>query len=1031
MSQFTLGLDMGANSIGWALISEKKNTIVSCGVRIFPEGVANFDTGKEISRNEARRLARSARRIKDRRVRRRTILTEALVQAGLFPENKDEQEKLLASDPYELRAHAVQEELAPYQIGRALLHLNQRRGFQSNRKTDKSDSEVKGMLAEISDLSKDMAGQTLGQYLHGKQQAFDHVNRVDNDHVRKRHTRRQMFIDEFDAIWDYQQQHHSDLLTEKTKHGKAGRLSDPVKPRQLDHPDDHLTAYGIFGIMFFQRKMYWPKSMIGLCDLEPKERRCARADRFAQRFRLLQDVNNLRLIDRSVNQERALSDEERTLLLDKLSKARDMSFDQMRKALGFLEGIRFNLEAGKRKKLWGMPVDKILASPKVFGSSWWSHPEAFRNSVVQTIIDKEDDEDALLEHATQDWGLDENHAEALLRESNKFPAGHLHLSRKALKKLLPHMEKGMVFMADDESNSAMHAAGYLRPDQLQKRIFDILPDPKRMNDCPIGDIPNPVVKRSLVELRKLVNAIIREYGKPDSIHVEMTRELRQSHDARKEYNKNIRSREELRGNAASELREHNIQVTRDSINRYLLWQEQNTACIYSGRKIGFSQLYGGEIEIDHILPYSRSLDDSLMNKVVCFTQENRGKDQQTPYEWMAATNPERYDTICQRAEVLPYPKRRKFIQKDVNLDDFIARQLVDTGYISRASAEYLRCLFDKPHRVLGLKGQLTAELRWQWGLGAKNRDDHTHHAVDAIIVALTNRSRLQHLSKIRKSGGTRTTGEVLPEPWEDFRENVEESISRINVSHRVRRKVSGKLHEDSLYGKTDEVGQVTIRKSVLSLSANEIDNIRDPAIRNIIKKRLDKAGVSYGRGQKLTASQWSKTIKGTLGNEDDPLCMPSGMPIKKVRVTKVDNSIQLMRGGKSNQAYVKPGSTHHVCIFEYEDSGKTKRELIATTMLEASNRLKNKMPIINRDHPKRSGSKFIMSLSQGEMVVADIKGEKHLLVFKTSSSISGQMWFDCHSDAGKKKKSFSFMPNTFNAKKVTVDLLGRIRWAND
>src|SRR5690606_38349202 len=119
-------------------------------------------------------------------------------------------------------------------------------------------------------------------------------------------------------------------------------------------------------------------------------------------------------------------------------------------------------------------------------------------------------------------------------------------SLKAINRLLPYMERGYVYQMTAPENSAIHAAGYVRPDELQRRVFDKLPDPTRVADAPIGEIPNPIVRRTLVELRKLANAIIREYGTPDAIHVEMARSVKQCERARKQYNLTLREREALR-----------------------------------------------------------------------------------------------------------------------------------------------------------------------------------------------------------------------------------------------------------------------------------------------------------------------------------------------------------------------------------------------------------------------------------------------------------------------------------------------------
>jgi CRISPR-associated endonuclease Csn1 len=1081
MAGRTLGLDLGPNSIGWALVDEDEHRIVDLGVRVFPEGVDNFDTKKERSRNEDRRIARGMRRQTKRRARRKRRLRDALITCGLFPSDPVEQDKLYRLNPYELRAKALDERLTPHEIGRVLLHLNQRRGFASNRKKDRGDTEVKGMLEEISNLAQQIEGsgsRTLGEYLFRKYHSLDHASRIEDDHVRNRHTRRSMLEREFDSIWNAQAEHLPELLTEQLRYGQVGRQAYPCKPKRRPKGLNVLKAFGIHGLIFFQRKMYWPKSVVGLCELEPKQKRCQRGDRHAQRFRLLQEVNNLRLIDASRNIERPLYRDERKLLLDKLSQKRELKFDEIRKLLGQLpdspapEQAHFNLERGKRTKLQGMVVDAMMATKSVAGSAWHKRSEDDKDSIVRMLLDNEREDDIVAQRLVDEFGFATEAADAAL--GLDFPPGYANLSLVAIDKLLPHLEMGLVYQSEsDPEKSAIHAAGYLRRDELQRRLFDRLPDPTRMNprDCPIGDIPNPVVKRALVELRKVVNAIIREYGKPDEVHVEMARSIRMGPKARSEYNSRIREREQQRDTAATEIRQlkqtypalNSLRVNRDSILRYLLWEEQNHECLYCGQGISQQQLFGGDVDVDHVLPYSRCLDDSQANKLVCHRSCNHDKRNRTPYEWLADADPLRYERICQHAGSLmrkakvPYGKYRKFLQKELDLDKFIARQLTDTAYICRVTAEYLRCLFDKDHHVLGLKGQHTAELRWQWGLNTilrdddedrKSRDDHRHHAVDAFVVAMTNRSRLQELSRTRKAGYfDRETGEVyeVSTPWEDFRGEVEKHVEEINVSHRVTRKIAGALHEDTHYGATAERDSYVYRKTLDGdpLSFSEIDNIRDVAIRKAVVDRLATHGVHYETG--LKGKPGRSVWKAAFGDTGNPVRMKSrrpentGVPIKKVRITKRDATIHLIRCGRARATYVKPGSTHHLCIFQWEENGEVRRDAEFVTMLEAVNRVKNRKTLIRRrPDPQKSphipfDASFVMSLSRGEMVVGKFGGDERLVLFNTAASTTRQMVFFEHTDARPRsqKCKFTCYPSTFEARKVTVDPLGRLRWARD
>ncbi len=1070
-----LGLDLGPNSIGWALVDESPagggSGLVDMGVRVFPEGVDAFDTAKETSKSEDRRMKRGMRRQTKRRARRERLLGCALIQAGLWPADTSAQADQLAMDPYQLRVKALSSPLTPFELGRVLLHLCRRRGFLSNRKTDAGDSEAKGLLAEINANEAERisgAFPTIGAMLAAKAAAFSHSDRAANDHVRRRHLSRQQMVDEFLAIWSAQQPFHQNRLTEQLKFGsfgppmvlnpKTGEEELSHKPRpsvsrrhQQRNGQTDLESFGLFGILFFQRPLYWPKSVVGLCELEPNQKRCPKADRAVERFRVLHEVNNLRYIDSG--DETPLNAQQRKKLIDLLAVKEKVTFDDLRKKLGLIEGIRFNLERGSRAGLKGMTVDFKLA--KAVGKGWHDREEAEKTAIVRLLLNDDVDEYRKIERLRDQHGFTVEQAEKALGVD--LGTGYAGLSRRAIEKLLPHMERGLIYQSQsDPEQSAVHAAGYLRRDELQRRLFDNLPDFTRLKpaDCRLGDIPNPVVKRALVELRKVVNAVIREHGKPDAVHVELARTVQVGAERRKEMSKRMRDREAIREDAVSEIRNAGHAARREGIVRYLLWKEQASECIYCGRPISMAQLFGGAIDVDHILPRSRCLDDSQMNKVVAHRTCNHDKGQRTPHEWLAGSRPADYDRMVQHAlslmkrGMMPYPKYRRFVQKELELDKFIARQLTDTGYITSATVEFLQLLFDEPSRVLGLKGQLTAELRWQWGLdtilselpgspawqdeqggrvsvGEKNRADHRHHAIDALVIALTNRSRLHKLSELFRKGGAKQHGEILLDPWEFFRQDIAARVAKINISHRVQRKVAGGLHEETNYGPTENKHEWAVRKPVELLSANEVERIRDGAIRRLVIAKLKAAGLDVGRGNKMDANR----VKAALAE----LALPSGVPIKKVRITKPELTIRPLHEGNPDSTFVKPGSTHHLCIFEVAESGKTKRTAVFITMLEAMQRLKRHEPVIQRTHPELPDAKFVMSLSSRELVLAEVDGVERLLTFKTAASTQGQLYFADQYDARRSgsQSKFVFTANSLKARKVTVDPLGRIRWAND
>jgi CRISPR-associated endonuclease Csn1 len=411
------------------------------------------------------------------------------------------------------------------------------------------------------------------------------------------------------------------------------------------------------------------------------------------------------------------------------------------------------------------------------------------------------------------------------------------------------------------------------------------------------------------------------------------------------------------------------------------------------------------------------------------------------------------------------------------LEDFFARQFVDTTYITTQVHEYVRCLGAD---LVCTKGQHTAELRHHWGLdtvlrelsdspawqeeadlraGEKDRSDHRHHAIDAIVIALTNQSRLGQLAAIRPQGGTARTGEVLPEPWPNFRAAVVQAVKAINVSHRVRRKVSGALHEDTIYGPTakkepgtpiaqrpwakrwvEQPDQFVYRKPLTALTLNEVSRIRDHALRALVEKRLAQFGLKPGRKRRPKKGSVPETEAETGRNKQipkevwkEPLQIGSGPPVKKVRLLKQDTSICSIRG---KTALVKPGSNHHLALFEFTDhQGKTVREGLFITMLEAARRVKSGEPLIQRKHPTRPEARFLFSLSRGEAVLATINGKERLLIVRklVAGKDIQRVVFVAHTDArpSKEMKEFAVMVKGLNVRKVTVDPLGRIRWAND
>ncbi|MGA2033446.1 MAG: type II CRISPR RNA-guided endonuclease Cas9 [Thermoguttaceae bacterium] len=1065
MAELTLGLDVGPNSIGWGLVDQGAGKIVAAGVRVFPEGVDRDQKGGEKSKSQSRRDARGMRRQIRRRAQRRRLLRQALTAAGLLPDDSERFKSLLERNPYELRSRALDEQLQPHEIGRALLHLGQRRGFLSNRKTDKpNDNKTKGILAEMSELAAEMeqaGSRTLGEHFAERATGFHPCTQPDGPHIRRRHTRRAMYEAEFERIWSAQQKHYPQLLTELLKFGKRGKQSFPKRPERLGKHSNLVDEFGLYGLIFFQRKMYWPKSVVGRCELEPREKRCPRAARAAQRFRILQEVNNLRVLDRAARTERRLDAAERRTLVNHLMATKEAKFDQIRGWLKLPDSALFNLERGGRKKLDGHLPDAALSGKKCLGKRWAPFAENIKDRAVDILVEEDTTEEAVRRLVTE-CGFPEE--DAKVAAAIHLPEGYMSFGRGAIAKLLPHLENGVMLMADDASNSALHAAGYLRPDQREVNQRRFLP--------PSPNVANPVVRQALVEVRKTVNAVLRElvyrHGHTlGKLHVELAREAKKSFAERSQLRIDQSQREKARENAAKWIEEFDasIKPTRATVNRYLLWREHDEFCPYCGAKIGPAQLFNGEADVDHILPRWRSLDDSMANKVVAHRRCNAEKGDRTPREWLEDSDPERYERAMRVAERLPYGKQRKFQQKDILLDDFVQRQLNDTAYISRCVSQYLRCLGAK---VVCTRGDMTADVRYWWGMNSilqpdgsdrKNRDDHRHHAVDALVIALTDEKRLFALANAR--------GENMPPPWEGFREAAEVAVLAINVSHRAQRRLHGALHKDMFYGAThkpqasgttandtprpwakdwtEENCTFVRRKPIESLTkTQDLKKVRDPTVRAILRWHLLAQGIDPDK---------SGAIPGDAFKGKNLPRMPSGVPIRRVRMVEHSSAMRPVSESRSYQC-VEPGSNHHMVIYDLLDAqgkpilnadGEPKRDGFVVPMIDVAARITRLLREQENEEKKRitlverelgPGKKFAMSLSINEMFLLKMPDGSHS-PHRIQKLSEGSIILRPHTYAGKVSDYDKppliqrRTPNTLRGRKVTVDALGRVRSAHD
>ncbi len=907
-SKTILGLDLGVTSVGWAYlkIDTDENgailrdedgslgnvAIIDTGVRIFP---ATTEGAKSEPKNSKRRNARGQRRLVMRKAKRRNELRELLSINGLLPRIESITSAAAfheIGDPYSLRSRALNERLDPFEVGRSIYHLSKRRGFLSNRKSAKSkeDGVVYDGIARIREELEKGGFHTVGEALHARADKARNENGFAK--LRQEFTHRSMSESEFEQIWHTQKDFHPQLMT------------------------DELRAK-IRNIIFYQRPLKFQRGLIGKCTFETDKKRCDLARQEAQRLRYWQDLNNLQLQDPQTLNWRTLTSTEKETLANELENTKELTYKRLRKLLKIGEDVRVNLEANE-KKIYGNKT--ACAFRKAIGKQWEDFNIEEQNRLVEELF-RIENESGLKKRLKEYWNFDDQQIEKLEGVWHQLEDGYSRLSLKAIRKVLPKMVEGKRY---DEAVTEVYGDHRRKfgSEEFQKL------------ELPPKELRNPIVFKALCEVRKVVNAIIREYGRPDEIHIEMARDLKltklQKEKAIKQANENKRNNELAETFFRERFGLEKVSGT-DKL-KYRLWRESGERCPYTGNLIPPEALLDdGLVDIEHIIPYSRCFDDSYMNKTICDAKFNREvKKNQAPGE-IYDRESEDYFQLMQRVSSLPFGKQRKFkmTKEELESTDWAGRQLSDTRYICREARGYLRQLYpyspDENKYVQVVAGGATANLRHVWHVNAilsdgdietKNRWDHRHHTIDAIVVALCERGLYQLISKL--SGRNKELMKKIlsgfSAPWRGFLTDVETAMNSITVSHAPTRRIRGQLLEETAYGPTNKPGVYVVRKSLDGIKLPAVKKIFDPVIKELVELRL---------------SQFDNDLKKAFC---DPLFHKDGRtPIRSVRIHETispDTLVGIKDEAGNEYKYYSIAGNHHLDIYENIDTGERKAELV-------------------------------------------------------------------------------------------------------
>lgn len=1031
------GLDIGIASIGWAAVDETQAIpLLGLGSRIFVSAEV-LNTGESLAK--PRREARGMRRRIRRRAHRMWRIRRLFLRVGLASDDAtlEDLHATTADDltPWLLRTDGLNGKLNQRCWARVLLHIAKHRGFKSNRKSEAGVKEGGKLLQGVTGnalLLKEKGYRTIGEMVWKDEKFATHKRNKGGDYS---HTvARDDLLVEITSLFIAQRSlgnnHASEVF--EAEYTKIFASQRPVDDGQI-----------------FE--------MVGDCTFEIGEKRAAKATYSAERFVLLSRLNNLMLIE--AGERRVLDAEQRKIIETMAYKSAKVTYEQIRKAMELAEYIRFNLvqyKSGDIDKAEDINFAELkayhqmrLAITKSCGELAWgsltNQPDKLDAIATALTWYKSDDK---IREVLAPEQLEANLLDAVLTLSfDKAGA----LSLKALRKINPFLAQGLRY------DEACTAAGYDHSVTTEPKPQQFLPY------IPVEEVRNPVVLRALTQARKVINAMIRKYGSPAQINIELARELSQPYSERKD----IESKQKEFQSEKIRTVEHFSKLFEreprgDELTKFRLWKEYNY-CAYSGAYLDPVRLLEeGYAEIDHVLPYSRSMDDSLNNKVLCTSKANRDKGNKTPYEYLngasLSSQWHEYKVRIETHKVFRQAKRSRLLRVDFDETaekEFRERNLNDTRYIARFLQEFLKLNLQFATSEIKLpvqtrNGAVTSFLRAHWGLLKVRADGDLHHALDAAVVACTtqgfvkrvsdySRKKELWMSDIKMGDGRQSqeiidtdTGEIIatnyqkkdgrdfPLPWENFRADVKGGLAEIFVSRAPTRKASGGVHHEKIRStkRLHEEKPVTTSKTKLQdLSLASLENIPDKETRNAnlyeaLKNRINTGG----------KEPFAKPFYLGKGGEESDAVM--GRLIKSVKLERTTNTGVLVRGGLADNGemlridvFTKAGKFYLVPIYLADHvSGVLPNKAIK------SDRLEEYWPEMDETY------QFAFSLCNNDLIlISDKDGGNGAFLrgyYKGTDRSKGAIKLEAHDRSWLKRGVGVQRLATF--KKLQVDVLGNV-----
>ena len=849
--------------------NNKPTQIIAMGSRIVPlsaDDSTQFTKGQAITKNQDRTSKRTARKGYDRYQQRRTNLTIEFRKLGMLP---DEQLiKLPVMELWQLRADAATpgKKVSLPELGRVLYHINQRRGYKHAKADEGGDSKQREYVANVNKRYAMIQerNQTIGQYFAEQLKATEiktEKGAFYTYRIKEQVFPRKAYEAEFDQIMSVQRSFYPDVLTDQV----INRLRNEI----IFYQRGLKSCKHLVSICEFEKKEYRNSKGEVVYD-GPKV--APRTSPLFQVCKIWESINNITLTNRNnetfpITQEHRqqmfefLDNNEKMGIKD-LYKILGISSKagwwggkaigkglqgnttkmQLEKALSSLNNseiaklLRFNLSQCES----GLVDEETGEIIQIINPNYIEEPLYRLWHIVYSIQDKNE----LKATLSKAFGITDEEVLNNLYKIDFIKPGYGNKSAKAMRRILPYLQMGEMYSEACAHAGFRHSESLTVEENLNRELLKKLPQIQK------NELRQPIVEKILNQMVNIVNAIIDKYGKTDAIRVELARELKMSKDERESMDKNMRARERENETFKARIMEYDgVRVSRNRIQKYRMWQESQECCFYCGERVSASEfLQGFDVEVEHIIPRSLFFDNSFSNKVCACRKCNASKGNMTGYDFMKSKCEEEFQKYLTRIEEaykenrISKTKRDRLLTTATDIPtDFIDRDLRLSQYISRKSIEILKqvcqnvnsttgSVTDFIRRVWGYdmvlhnlnleryrKGELTEMVEYDHKgqihkeeriIGWSKRVDHRHHAIDALVIAMTQQGfiqRLNHLnterdqmfSEIEKQRDEWRNDYSMLEEWLRERPHfsvaeVEKAASEIMVSFKAGKKVATK-----------------------------------------------------------------------------------------------------------------------------------------------------------------------------------------------------------------------------------------------